>query len=346
MTWFSGRLKRFFTSPLAFSEQLGAWPLAFTLAGLAVFVVVIAWLGWSDTVKALHKISLGGFFAYLGVQMLIIAGLSLAWWLILPRRRPRAYPILYWGRMVRDAAGQFLPFSHVGGFVLGARAVTIKGIAAGDATASTLADIAVEFLAELLFIAMGVVLLARRAPDSALVFPVAAGLGVACLGALGFILAQRGGGRAFRAFVRRIAGSDGKAAIQVDRLQAALDGIYRHGGRLAGAGATHLACWFVTGVASYVAFHALGADISLVTALAIESVLHAILAAGFFIPGRLGIQEAAYTLLGAAFGLPPDVALSVSLLRRARDLIIAVPVLLAWQGMEARRLRLAHGGLR
>ena len=69
--------------------------------------------------------------------------------------------------------------------------------------------------------------------------------------------------------------------------------------------------------------------------------LHAIMALAFFIPGRVGIQEAAYTLLGGIFGIPPDIALSLSLLRRARDFVIAVPVLLVWQGLEARRLRLS-----
>ncbi len=319
--------------------RLGVWPAVFTLAGLAVFVFVIAYLGWSDIVKALDKVSLAGFAAYLGVQMLIIGGLSFAWWQVLPRPRPRAYPVLFWGRMVRDAAGQFLPFSHVGGFVLGARAIAIQGVAAADATASTLADIAVEFLAELVFVGLGVLLLALRAPHSALLFPIAAGLAVATLCAAGFILAQRGGGKIFRAFALRIAGNTGKATMQMDRLQARLDAIYQRSLWLLGAGLTHLACWFITGFASYIAFHALGANISLLTALAIEAVLHAILAAGFFVPGRVGIQEAAYTLLGAVFGLPAEIALSVSLLRRARDLLIAVPVLFVWQGLEARRLR-------
>lgn len=324
--------------------RLGIWPVVFTLAGLAIFVAVIVYLGWDDTLQALDKVSFAGFAWYLGVQMLIIGGLSFAWWLLLPSRGAGSYPVLYWGRMVRDAAGQFLPFSHVGGFVLGARAIAIQGIAVTSATASTLADIAVEFLAELVFVGMGVLLLALRAPGSELLLPVAIGLAVASLGAAGFIVAQRGGGRVFRAFVLRIAGNGGGgAAVQIERLQAALDTIYHQKGQLIGAGVTHLACWFTTGFASYVAFHALGADIPLLTALAIEAVLHAILAAGFFVPGRIGVQEAAYTLLGAAFGIPPDIALSVSLLRRARDLIIAVPVLFVWQGLEVRRLRPVSG---
>jgi hypothetical protein len=77
------------------------------------------------------------------------------------------------------------------------------------------------------------------------------------------------------------------------------------------------------------------------SALAIEAMLHAIMALAFFVPGRVGIQEASYALLGTIFGIPPEIALSLSLLRRARDFVIAVPVLLLWQGVEARHLRLS-----
>jgi hypothetical protein len=62
------------------------------------------------------------------------------------------------------------------------------------------------------------------------------------------------------------------------------------------------------------------------------------MALAFFVPGRVGIQEAAYTVLAGIFGVPPEIAISLSLLRRARDFVIAVPVLLAWQGVEAKRL--------
>ncbi|MGC9269622.1 lysylphosphatidylglycerol synthase domain-containing protein [Acidiphilium sp.] len=316
--------------------------MAFALLGLALFTGTIAWLGWAGVVRALDRVSLSGFLLYFGVQLVIIAGLAGAWRMLLRARCGGRYWLLYWGRMVRDSAGEFLPFSHVGGFVLGGRAIALGGVAFADAAASTLADVTIEFLAELVFIATGLALLAGLAPDSGLLRPVGLGLGLAMVGAAGFLFVQKGGGRVFRALSLRIAGqSADSASVRMERLQVALDAIYARPGRMLVAGALHLACWFATGMASYVAFHALGARISLLDALAIEALLHAILAAGFFIPGRIGVQEAAYTLLGSIFGIPPDIALSVSLLRRARDLIIAVPVLLVWQGIEAKRLQLA-----
>lgn len=325
-------------------RRLGIWPAVFALLGLALFTGTIAFLGWGDVMHALEKISLTGFMAYLGVQMMIVAGLSLAWRLLLRKRAGGTFFLLYWGRMVRDSAGQFLPFSHIGGFIVGARAIALHGVSFADAAASTLADVTLEFLAELVFVAIGILCLVGIAPHSELVLPMTFGLGCAIAGGAAFLLMQKGMNRMFSGLAMRIAGrsADG-AAIGMQRLQDALDAIYARRLRLAGAAFMHLVCWFGTGLASYVAFDALGHPIPLIDALSIEALLHAILATGFFVPGRIGVQEAAYTLLGAVFGIPPDIALSVSLLRRARDLIIAIPVLLVWQGLEARRLQPVAG---
>lgn len=46
-------------------------------------------------------------------------------------------------------------------------------------------------------------------------------------------------------------------------------------------------------------------------------------------------------LLGGVFGIPHEIAISLSLLRRARDFVVAVPVLLAWQILETRNLKSA-----
>ena len=42
------------------------------------------------------------------------------------------------------------------------------------------------------------------------------------------------------------------------------------------------------------------------------------------------MQEAGYAGLGAIFGVPPELSLGVSIIRRARDLAVGVPILLLW----------------
>ena len=45
-------------------------------------------------------------------------------------------------------------------------------------------------------------------------------------------------------------------------------------------------------------------------------------------------HRVAYVLIGASFGLTPEMALAVSLLKRARDLVIGLPALGVWQAVE------------
>ena len=55
------------------------------------------------------------------------------------------------------------------------------------------------------------------------------------------------------------------------------------------------------------------------------------------VPQALGVQEGGYIMLGALFGLSAEAALALSLVRRARDLVIGLPILLVWQVVEGRR---------
>ncbi|MCB5945454.1 lysylphosphatidylglycerol synthase domain-containing protein [Acidocella sp. KAb 2-4] len=323
------------------SQKLKFLPAIFALVGVAVITILVIYFGAADVLRVLTSVSLAGFGAYTLAQLGILAGLGLCWRMLLRSHQAGSYWLCTWGRAVRDATGEFLPFSQVGGFVLGARVVSMGGVSTANAVASTLGDVTTEFLAQLVFIGIGLTILVRKAPHSELLLPIAIGLCVAVVAGVGLVLAQRGtGAKIFRALALKIAGAAGDGAAQnIDRLQTALDIIYGERGRLALSALFHLGCWFGTATASFIGFHALGVPLSFLDAICVEALLHAIMALAFFIPGRAGIQEAAYTALGGIFGVPPDVALSLSLLRRARDFVIAVPVLVIWQGLEAKKLK-------
>ena len=317
-------------------------PAAIAFAGIAVITGLVIYFGVGEVIKALASVRIQNFALYIAAQLVITAGLGLCWRMLLRSRSRGSYWLCVWGRLVRDATGEFLPFSQVGGYVLGARVITLHGVNASDAAASTLADITTEFLAQLAFIGVGLTVTAHLAPHSELLVPVSVGLCIAVVMGFGLVLVQRGGGKMFRSLTLRIAGRAASgAAQQLDRLQTALDDVYSRRNRLFQASLYHLFCWFGTACASYIGFHALGAPVPFASALAIEAMLHAIMALAFFVPGRVGIQEASYALLATIFGIPPEIALSLSLLRRARDFVIAVPVLVFWQGVEARHLRLS-----
>jgi glycosyltransferase 2 family protein len=329
-------------------QKLRFLPALFALAGVAVVTALVIYYGVNDVLHVLTSVSAFGFISYVIAQLVITLGLGLCWRMLLHSRMRGSFWLCTWGRLVRDATGEFLPFSQVGGYVLGARVITLSGVNVTDATASTLGDITTEFLAQLTFIGVGLTLLAHLAPGSTLLTPVAIGLCIAVFMGVGLILAQRGSGaKLFRGLATKIAGTAGEgAATNIAKLQEALNMMYGERDRLAWSAFFHLVCWFGTATASYIGFHALGVDITFADAVCIEAMLHAIMALAFFIPGRVGVQEAAYTLLGGIFGVPPDIALSLSLMRRARDFVIAVPVLVTWQGLEARRLKSASSVVR
>ena len=122
-----------------------------------------------------------------------------------------------------------------------------------------------------------------------------------------------------------------------------LAGLYSQSGKLAAATAVHAGGWVAKGIGNWLAFRLLGADLSLLDALAIEGLLHALLIPAFIVPGYAGVQEAGYAGLGALFGLSPEISIGVSLLRRARDIAIGIPILLVWQVCEMRKLRVHQG---
>ena len=71
---------------------------------------------------------------------------------------------------------------------------------------------------------------------------------------------------------------------------------------------------------AYVGLYFMGHAIAWSDALILESIAFALRTAAFVVPARLGIQEGGYILLGAMFGLSPEVALALSLVEaRARD---------------------------
>jgi len=53
----------------------------------------------------------------------------------------------------------------------------------------------------------------------------------------------------------------------------------------------------------------------------------------------LGAQEGGLVLLCALFGIPPEQAIALSLVKRVPDVVLGVPSLLAWQIMEWQRLQ-------
>ncbi len=304
------------------------------LAGVGVVLLLLSWFDVGAVWDATKSVGWSGFLLLVAWQGLLFLLLGSAWCAVLPGV---GRGLVIWGRMVRDAATTCLPFSPVGGFVIGARALTLHGVPWTLAAAGTVVDVTAEIAAQLLFALFGVAVLVLLRPGSSLAVPIATGVLAATALLLAAVWQRQQLAAGLRGLGRRLLGDWFKAQGGLDRLQEALTRLY-DGPRLARGALIHLLGWGATGVGTWLALRLLGADVDLVHVLALEALLDALVAAAFIVPGAAGVQEAGYVGLGALFGVPPELALSVSLLRRAKDLVWGVPILLLWQWREVRRL--------
>lgn len=308
------------------------------VAGLGLLTALVAHYGAGTIVHAVATVGWRGFAIVVALHLGLIVWLGLSWWL-LGIGRPDATPGAFvWGRMIREAGSEALPFSQIGGFVLGARAATLAGVGASFAAASTVMDVTVEMIGQLGYTLLGLGLLAWLRPESALLMPVVIGLLVMTLLAAAFVALQARGIELVETFLGRLA----QAFLGTKRgdergVRAEIVALHRRPLILAGGTFAHLAGWISNGLEAWVTLHLMGVPIGLAETLIIDSMLYGLRSAAFFVPNAIGVQEGGYVMLGGMFGLPPDMAMALSLIRRGRDLVIGVPSLFAWQLAEGRR---------
>ena len=320
-------------------KNLKLLSIVLALLGIIGATALVGWYGFDRVATAILSVGGKGFALFCAWQLIVMAILGFAWWVVVPPMSRRPPPVFVWGRMVRDSAAACLPFSPVGGFAIGARAVTLHGLAWPVAAISTVVDLTAEFAAEILFALGGLVVLLGRTSDAAITRPAEIGVGVALIAALGILKLQRGVASLFVRLGKRLLGQWFAGTEQDGISTVELTAMYGDSVRLALCTTAHAAGWFGKGLGNWIAFRLLGSDLDLMGGLAIEGLLHIVMATAVLIPGYAGVQEAGYVALGSIFGVPPEISLGVSLVRRARDIAIGIPILLFWQFIEVRNLR-------
>jgi uncharacterized protein (TIRG00374 family) len=96
--------------------------------------------------------------------------------------------------------------------------------------------------------------------------------------------------------------------------------------------------WLVGCVETWVALFALGVQTSFIVALIVETAGQSVRSVFFIVPAGLGIFEGSMVMICSLFGISGDVALALSLIRRAREALFSGPGLMVWQFVEARRV--------
>jgi glycosyltransferase 2 family protein len=237
-----------------------------------------------------------------------------------------------WARLVRDAAAETLPFSQIGGFVLGVRALRLSGPTALRGILSMSVDLIIELAAKLPYVLAGLLALLALAPGSGLMRPLGIGLALTVLAVAVPVLWRRRLGDIFQRAIRQISQRWPVLASLRSRhaqgdINTVLDDILSRRARLGSAFALHLSCWFLGAAELWLVFDLLGKPVSAARALVMDSVVAGLKTFIFMVPAAAGVQEASYVLACAVFGIAPAAAVAASLARRARDLTLGAAVL-------------------
>ncbi|MGA7711678.1 MAG: lysylphosphatidylglycerol synthase domain-containing protein [Rhizomicrobium sp.] len=306
------------------------------LAGLALAIFLIVHVGIGPVIGAVTKVGWGGFVLILLAAVPIIFFLALAWRSVVGPLAP--FWVFMASRQLRDSASDLLPFTQIGGVVIGARVGVLGGIPPVIAFSTAVVDITAEIMAQAAFTVLGLAIgmaQLRAAPALAPYADVMI-LGTALLvpAIAAFVVLQRRG----TALAARLTGRFlPKAVTQTEAFTANIEALYRQPWKLALCSSFHLLAWLASAAWLWVMLLLCGAEVSFFSAIAIEALLSALRSVLVFIPGAIGVQEAGYAALAPVFGMGPEIGLAVSLLKRARDIVIGIPILLIWQIVEGKR---------
>jgi putative membrane protein len=309
------------------------------LAGLGLAAGLIVYQGAGAIGQALLNVG-WGIFLLAAFHILPMACSALGWRIELRRQWRAPFWVFLWARWVREHVGLLLPVAQVGGEVVGARLLTFRGLSTGADGASVVVDITLEALTQVLFTLLGLGLLIELGGGAAIAPWVGLGAAIGGLLIAAFFWAQRHG--LFQWLERSLQHISTRSKWfslgRVGNLHATIQAMYAdHGGILSGA-VYHLVCWILGTGEIWLAAWLMGYPLRWDEALMLESLSEAIRSAAFAIPGQFGVQEGGYLLLGGFIGLPADISLALSLVKRVRIILLGVPALLAWQWVEGRRL--------
>lgn len=311
------------------------------LLGLAAGTALSAWLlssyGVGSILGLLTRAGWGLVLVML-FHLVQLAASAAAWQAVAGPSRPtpslRTFIALRW---VREGVNNLLPVAQIGGEFVAVRLLRRRGVPLVRAVAATVVDLTMEMATQIAFTFLGLGLFLLLVGGGSVVRAVGGGLAVAGAAATGFVAAQNLGlASLIERGLARLGAATGWAGFdEVEGLHQAITGLYRSPRQLLRAAWWHSLSWLLGGVEVCLALHVLGRNIGIGAGLVIESLGQALKAAGFAVPGALGVQEGGLVVVCGLFGLSPEIAIALSLVKRLREVAFGVPALLAWHRIEA-----------
>src|SRR5215469_10318967 len=329
----------------------GAGKVGLILCGFGIMTALVFSVDVSALWRDLMMVGFGLTFI-LALHAVVIAIDGMSWRTLLPERDAATFPLLVWARWVRESTNLLLPVAQVGGEVAGVRLLTLNGVSLRIASASVILDKLSEGMSQLIFAMLGLGILIAAHGTSDLALGIASALAIISIAIIGIVAVQRAGG--FAGVERWLFSVCTRIHPNARDALASVVETIRSTGRVrpfALSVSQHLTAWCIGSGETWLALRFMGHPISVPTALAIESLGSVITAAGFIVPGAIGVQESGYMAIGAALGLPAELGLAMSLVKRARQILLGLPALASWQAAELgwlgprrRRMRTAKSG--
>ncbi len=259
---------------------------------------------------------------------------------------------LFWIATVREAIDRLLPVANIGGEIVGIRLLTTRGVEGTRAAASVVIEVLLTLVSQYLFVTLGIVLALKSLRGFEPLGGLLLGLAVALLLiAIMFALLRYGSvfERLERLAQRMIGLSRGALpstwlpaggpmpAGAWQQLDATIRELCEARARLAATVAWQLSGLVAGSLETWLALRWLGSPVDFGTAVSLESLTQALRQLIFVVPAGLGVQEAGLIGLGGLLGLPADVAVTLSLVKRMREIAFGVPALASWQWVEGWR---------
>jgi putative membrane protein len=343
--------------------------------GIAACIALAVWSGLDDIGQAVASVGWWGVAGVVLTRTVTVTVAGAGWWLLFPASAPGglstdleltrdrhledgahchgAHPeqpasalrlrIAVLLRFIREGINSLLPLTQVGGDIISARLLTFWGIPGALGAASLIVDVLMQAATQFVFAALGIIALIAIGTDTTVAAAAATSLAVAAPLLGGFYVAQRRWGRRILHTVLGSFKGDSNWRVlgTVDAVYDGLSAVYAGRSRLLAAGVVHMTGWLIGIAEVLIVLRCMGLSATVGEALVIESLIQAVRGAAFAVPSALGAQEAGLILLCGLFQIPADQALALSFIKRAADLAIGVPGLLALQVVEGKRFTAA-----
>ena len=265
-----------------------------------------------------------------------------AWAALFPKpNRPRLLAAV-WIRWVGGSVNDLLPSARLGGDILTTRLATISGgVSTTLAAAVIVVNMTLSITWRILFTVGDLLLIAGIVGLQHLYLPISVAGVTALLAVLAFYFIQRlGFFRLITVLLSRV-----KSFAKLNSLisgganfDQTLRSLYSRRWALLVYSLLWIVAVLIGSLEAWVALFALGIHTSFEIAGILEIAGQGVRTVLFVVPAGLGVFEGGMIMICGLLGIPGDIALALSLIRRGREALFTVPGLIVWQIIEGRRL--------